>query len=428
MKTDVLLGLQWGDEGKGKIVDVLTPNYDIIARFQGGPNAGHTLEFNGIKHVLHTIPSGIFHDENLNVIGNGVVIDPIIFKKETDAIIEKFKISIDDLRKKLLISKRAHLILPTHILLDKASEAAKGEAKIGSTQKGIGPTYMDKTGRNGLRAGDILLEDFKSRYDFLVNKHIQMLKWYNYDFDLTETEKKWFEAIDNLRKFELIDSEQFLNDSLKKGQKILAEGAQGSLLDIDFGTYPFVTSSNTVTAGACTGLGIAPGKIGKVIGIFKAYCTRVGSGPFPTELNDETGELIRKTGNEFGSTTGRARRCGWLDLPALKYAIMINGVTELMMMKADVLNDLSEIKVCTSYNYNGNEVDVLPYSIDQNNLSVNYTTLKGWKSESAKTAEKLPDNLINYINFIEKETGVPITIVSMGPDRKQTIFLSKQFA
>ncbi|MFN5181788.1 MAG: adenylosuccinate synthase [Bacteroidota bacterium] len=428
MKTDVLLGLQWGDEGKGKIVDVLTPQYDIIARFQGGPNAGHTLEFNGLKHVLHTIPSGIFHEENINVIGNGVVIDPVIFKKETDALKEKFGYGIDILRKKLLISTRAHLILPTHILLDKASEASKGEAKIGSTQKGIGPTYMDKTGRNGLRVGDILRNDFKERYDFLVNKHIQMLKWYNYEFDLSSVEKAWFEGVENLRKFELIDSEHYLNDALRNGKKILAEGAQGSLLDIDFGTYPFVTSSNTVTAGACTGLGIAPGNIGKVIGIFKAYCTRVGSGPFPTELLDDTGELIRKTGNEFGSTTGRPRRCGWLDLPALKYAIMINGVTELMMMKADVLNCVDEIKVCTSYNYNGKEISYLPYSIDTFYLKANYINMKGWKNNLTSQSETIPETLTDYINFIEKETGVPVNIVSVGPDRKQTIYLKKQLA
>ena len=428
MKTDVLLGLQWGDEGKGKIVDVLTPNYNIIARFQGGPNAGHTLEFNGIKHVLHTIPSGIFHENNMNIIGNGVVIDPVIFKKETDALQEKFGLSINELKKKLLISTRAHLILPTHILLDKASEAAKGEAKIGSTQKGIGPTYMDKTGRNGLRVGDILLQDFRSRYDFLVKKHTQMLNWYNYDFDLSSVEKAWFDGVENLKKFELIDSEHYLNSAMQNGKKILAEGAQGSLLDIDFGTYPYVTSSNTVTAGACTGLGIAPGKIGRVIGIFKAYCTRVGSGPFPTELLDETGERIRKTGNEFGSTTGRPRRCGWLDIPALKYAIMINGVTELMMMKADVLNEFSEIQVCTSYTYKGKNIDYLPYSVDAADLSANYVTLPGWNQEIKNNSSTLPEKLTEYINFIETQTGVPVSIVSMGPDRTQTIHLKKQLA
>ena len=428
MKTDVLLGLQWGDEGKGKIVDVLTPTYDIIARFQGGPNAGHTLEFNGLKHVLHTIPSGIFHDKNINIIGNGVVIDPVIFKKETDALKDKFGMQASILKQKLLISTRAHLILPTHILLDKASEASKGEAKIGSTQKGIGPTYMDKTGRNGLRVGDILLKDFKSRYDFLVNKHKQMLNWYKFDYDLSTLENAWFEGIENLKNFDLIESEHYLNDALKDGKKVLAEGAQGSLLDIDFGTYPFVTSSNTITAGACTGLGIAPGNIGKVIGIFKAYCTRVGSGPFPTELTDETGEQLRKTGNEFGSTTGRPRRCGWLDIPALKYAIMINGVTELMMMKADVLNDLDEIKICTSYNYLGKKIDYLPYSIENQNLQANYISLPGWKQEIKNDTENLPEQLWNYIQFIEQETGVPVSVVSMGPDRTQTIHLKKQFA
>ena len=427
MKTDVLLGLQWGDEGKGKIVDVLTPTYDIIARFQGGPNAGHTLEFNGLKHVLHTIPSGIFHDKNINIIGNGVVIDPVIFKKETDALKDKFGMQASILKQKLLISTRAHLILPTHILLDKASEASKGEAKIGSTQKGIGPTYMDKTGRNGLRVGDILLKDFKSRYDFLVNKHKQMLNWYKFDYDLSTLENAWFEGIENLKNFDLIESEHYLNDALKDGKKVLAEGAQGSLLDIDFGTYPFVTSSNTITAGACTGLGIAPGNIGKVIGIFKAYCTRVGSGPFPTELTDETGEQLRKTGNEFGSTTGRPRRCGWLDIPALKYAIMINGVTELMMMKADVLNDLDEIKICTSYNYLGKKIDYLPYSIENQNLQANYISLPGWKQEIKNDTENLPEQLWNYIQFIEQETGVPVSVVSMGPDRTQTIHLKKQF-
>jgi adenylosuccinate synthase len=425
MKTDVLLGLQWGDEGKGKIVDVLTPEYDIIARFQGGPNAGHTLEFNGKKHVLHTIPSGIFRDNNINVIGNGVVIDPIIFKKETDALKEKFGITEESLRKKLLISTRAHLILPTHIFLDKASEASKGESKIGSTQKGIGPTYMDKTGRNGLRVGDILSPDFRKKYEFLVNKHKQMLAWHQFEYDLVEVEKSWMEGIENLKQLEFIESEHYLNQSMIAGKKILAEGAQGSLLDIDFGTYPFVTSSNTVTAGACTGLGVSPGKIGRVIGIFKAYCTRVGSGPFPTELNDETGEKIRKIGNEFGSTTGRARRCGWLDIPALKYAIMINGVTELMMMKADVLNSFEEIKVCTSYQYKGKKIDFLPYSIENSELSANYESVPGWNCEIKNNSNDLPSALKKYITFIEKQTGIPVSIVSVGPDRSQTIQLNK---
>jgi adenylosuccinate synthase len=426
MKTDVLLGLQWGDEGKGKIVDVLTPHYDIIARFQGGPNAGHTLEFNGIKHVLHTIPSGIFRDNNINVIGNGVVIDPVIFQKETDALQQKFGLSIAQLKKKLLISSRAHLILPTHIFLDKASEASKGDSKIGSTQKGIGPTYMDKTGRNGLRVGDILAPDFKQKYEFLVNKHKQILGWYNFEYDLATAEQKWFEGIENLKQLEFIESEHYINNAMLAGKKILAEGAQGSLLDIDFGSYPFVTSSNTVTAGACTGLGVAPGRIGRVIGIFKAYCTRVGSGPFPTELNDPIGETMRKIGNEFGSTTGRARRCGWLDIPALNYAIMINGVTELMMMKADVLNSFDEIKICTSYTYRGKKIDYLPYSIDPSELSPNYETVKGWKTEIKNDTSSLPVALTDYIQFIEKKTRVPISVVSMGPDRTQTIMMNKQ--
>jgi adenylosuccinate synthase len=420
--TDVLLGLQWGDEGKGKIVDVLTPHYNIIARFQGGPNAGHTLEFNGTKHVLHTIPSGIFHDGNINVIGNGVVIDPVVFKAELD----KLKAKNVPYTKKLLISKRAHLILPTHRFLDQASEVAKGKDKIGSTQKGIGPTYMDKTGRNGLRIGDILLPDFKEKYTALTNKHKQLLSFYNHEYDLASAEKVWFDAIEELKALEFIDSEHFLNKALREGKKILAEGAQGSLLDIDFGTYPFVTSSNTVTAGACTGLGVAPNKIGRVIGIFKAYCTRVGSGPFPTELNDETGETIRKVGNEFGSTTGRPRRCGWLDLPALKYAIMINGVTEMMMMKADVLNAFDEIKICTGYMYQGKKIDYLPYSIVDNDLQPVYETLKGWKTDIKSSTDAIPSELLEYIEFIEKECEVPISVVSVGPDRTQTIMMRKE--
>ncbi|MFT6283306.1 MAG: adenylosuccinate synthase, partial [Salibacteraceae bacterium] len=346
MKVDVLLGLQWGDEGKGKIVDVLTPKYDIIARFQGGPNAGHTLEFNGIKHVLHTIPSGIFRDGVMNLIGNGVVIDPVIFQRELDKL-EPFNI---DYKSRLLISKKAHLILPTHRLLDAASEAAKGKDKIGSTLKGIGPTYMDKTGRNGLRVGDIYSPNFEEKYKALVEKHKQMLKRYeDFTYDLSELEGPWMAAIELLKELEAVDSEQYINDAIKAGKKVLAEGAQGTMLDIDFGTYPFVTSSNTVTAGTCTGLGVAPTKIGNVIGIFKAYCTRVGSGPFPTELEDEVGEKIRKEGSEFGATTGRPRRCGWVDLPQLKYAIMINGASELSMMKADVLDNFDTIRVCTHY-------------------------------------------------------------------------------
>jgi adenylosuccinate synthase len=421
MQADVLLGLQWGDEGKGKVVDVLTPSYDLICRFQGGPNAGHTLEFNGIKHVLHTIPSGIFHKHCINVIGNGVVIDPVILKKEIDALV---KMGVD-IKKQLLVSKRAHLILPTHRLLDAASEAAKGKEKIGSTLKGIGPTYMDKTGRNGLRVGDITSGKFKEKYQALVEKHKQLLAFYNYEYNLSEVEPTWLEAIESLKQLTHIDSEYFVNQALKAGKKVLAEGAQGSMLDIDFGTYPFVTSSNTMTAGACTGLGLAPRSIGSVIGIFKAYCTRVGSGPFPTELNDEVGEKMRKIGNEFGSTTGRARRCGWLDLPALKYAIMINGVTELTMMKADVMDDFDTIKVCTHYKINGVETEVLPFDVVDAEITPVYKEMKGWK-QNITSANNMPEALLNYIHFIEEQTGVPISIVSVGPDRKQTIVMKKQ--
>lgn len=423
MKVDVLLGLQWGDEGKGKIVDVLTPKYDIIGRFQGGPNAGHTLEFNGIKHVLHTIPSGIFHDKKINIVGNGVVIDPVIFKKEIDALV---KLGVD-VKSKLILSKRAHLILPTHRLLDAASEASKGKDKIGSTLKGIGPTYMDKTGRNGLRVGDIDSPHFMNKYNALVEKHKQLLNFYNYQYNLAELEPAFFEGIDVLKSLKRIESEHYINDALKSKKAILAEGAQGSLLDIDFGSYPFVTSSNTICAGACTGLGIAPNKIGNVIGIFKAYCTRVGSGPFPTELHDEVGEQIRKTGNEFGSTTGRPRRTGWLDLPALKYAIMINGVTELMMMKADILSGFETIKVCTHYMYQGKKIDYLPYDYSPELLSPFYTDLKGWNQDltGLNSAEQMPNALNEYVAFIERETGVPISIVSVGPDRTQTLIRKK---
>ena len=424
MKVDVLLGLQWGDEGKGKIVDVLTPKYDIIGRFQGGPNAGHTLEFNGIKHVLHTIPSGIFHKTAVNIVGNGVVIDPVIFKKEIDALT---KLGVD-VKSKLVLSKRAHLILPTHRLLDAASEASKGKEKIGSTLKGIGPTYMDKTGRNGLRVGDIDSPDFIKKYDALVEKHKQLLNFHNYQYNLSELEQSWFEGIEILKGLERIESEHYINEALKNNKAILAEGAQGSLLDIDFGSYPFVTSSNTICAGACTGLGIAPNKIGNVIGIFKAYCTRVGSGPFPTELENEVGEQIRKTGNEFGSTTGRPRRTGWLDLPALKYAVMINGVTELIMMKADVLSDFETIKVCTKYNYKGKQIDYLPYDYSPELLSPVYVDLKGWNKDltGLNSPDQMPSALNEYISFIEKETGVPITIVSVGPDRTQTLIRKKE--
>ena len=377
MSVDVLLGLQWGDEGKGKIVDVLTKDYDIIARFQGGPNAGHTLEFNGIKHVLHTIPSGIFHENSINIVGNGVVIDPIIFKKEIDDL----NILDVNLTKKLLISKKAHLILPTHKILDAASEKSKGKSKIGSTLKGIGPTYMDKTGRNGLRVGDINSSEFKNRYSKLALKHAKMLNNNYLDYDLDLLEKKWFEGIEVLKSFTHIDSEHYLYKAQNEGKKILAEGAQGTLLDIDFGSYPFVTSSNTISAGACTGLGIAPNNINDVYGIFKAYCTRVGSGPFPTELFDEVGEFIGKAGNEFGATTGRKRRCGWIDLPALKYAIAINGVTKLMMMKVDVLSNLEKIKVCTHYKYNDKIIDYLPFDACDDNLEPIYKELPAWKED-----------------------------------------------
>lgn len=418
-KADVLLGLQWGDEGKGKIVDVLTPSYDIIARFQGGPNAGHTLEFNGIKHVLHTIPSGIFHPTAINVVGNGVVIDPFIFKKELEALVA---LNVD-VKSKLVISKRAHLILPTHRLLDAASEAAKGKNKIGSTLKGIGPTYMDKTGRNGLRIGDIETNEFKDKYNALVEKHKQLLSYHNFEYNLQELEPTWFEAIEYLKQLQFIDTEHYINDAMKKGKRVLAEGAQGSLLDIDFGSYPFVTSSNTICAGACNGLGVAPNKIGNVIGIFKAYCTRVGSGPFPTELDNEIGENIRKVGREFGATTGRARRTGWLDIPALKYAIMINGVTELMMMKADILSEFDELQICTHYTHNGKVIDYLPYNIDPAYLQPVYTSVKGWSCDLTEITDKakIPTELMDYIKFIERSVETPITIVSVGPDRTQTI-------
>jgi adenylosuccinate synthase len=419
MKADVLLGLQWGDEGKGKIVDVLTPNYQVISRFQGGPNAGHTLEFNGIKHVLHTIPSGIFRPDAVNVIGNGVVIDPVILMKEITALRNMGV----NMKESLRISKKAHLILPTHKVLDAASEAQKGTSKIGSTLKGIGPTYMDKTGRNGLRIGDIFLDTFKSKYETLVAKHKELVRFYNFEYDITNAEKEWFAAIDEIKQLEIIDSEIYLNETMKEGKRVLCEGAQGSLLDVDFGTYPFVTSSNTTCAGACTGLGIAPNKIENVFGIFKAYCTRVGSGPFPTELNNEVGEKMRKIGNEYGSTTGRERRCGWLDLPALKYAVMLNGVTELIMMKADVLNTFEEIKVCVAYSIDGNKTEYFPYDATVSNIEPIYISMKGWNcsTEQINDFEELPTELKSYISFIENAVGVPITIVSLGPDRAQTI-------
>ncbi len=421
MAVDLLLGLQWGDEGKGKIVDILTKDYDIIARFQGGPNAGHTLVFDGIKHVLHTIPSGIFHKNAINLIGNGVVIDPVIFKKELEKL-SKFNL---DIKRKLFISRKAHLILPTHRLLDAASEANKGKAKIGSTLKGIGPTYMDKTGRNGIRVGDLEMDNWKEKYRALANKHIGLLDFYKVkiEFDLDELEIEFFSALKVLKTLTFIDSEEYLHQAQKVGKTILAEGAQGSLLDIDFGTYPFVTSSNTTAAGACTGLGVAPGKIKEVFGIFKAYTTRVGSGPFPTELFDTYGETMGRVGNEFGATTGRPRRCGWLDLVALKYAVQINGVTKLIMMKSDVLSGFKKLKVCTAYNYKGETIYHLPYNIEEENIKPIYTELNGWNEDLTKMtqASQLPKTLNDYIVFLEKELEVPIKIVSVGPDRTQTI-------
>lgn len=419
MKADVVLGLQWGDEGKGKIVDALTPAYDVIARFQGGPNAGHSLEFNQIRHVLHSIPSGIFHANQMNIIGNGVVIDPVIFKKETEAVL---KLGVD-LKKKLMISMKAHLILPSHRILDAASEASKGVTKIGSTLKGIGPTYMDKTGRNGLRVGDILSSGFRDKYLHLKKKHIDLLQIYDFQYNIEEQEEQWFSGIDEMRNYELIDSEYILNRFLAEGKKILAEGAQGTMLDIDFGSYPFVTSSNTISAGACTGLGIAPSKIGEVLGVFKAYCTRVGSGPFPTELENETGTTLREKGSEYGATTGRPRRCGWLDLVALKYSILINGATQLIMTKADVLSDFQTIKICTGYQYHGRVIEHLPYDLQEVDAA-QYIEMKGWNMDISgiTNKEEIPQELENYIRFIEKETGIPITIVSLGPDRKQIIF------
>jgi adenylosuccinate synthase len=424
MKVDVLLGLQWGDEGKGKIVDVLTPSYDIIARFQGGPNAGHTLEFEGIKHVLHTIPSGIFHERVINLVGNGVVIDPVIFKTELDKL-APFGI---DFKKRLLLSKKAHLILPTHRLLDAASEQAKGKNKIGSTLKGIGPTYMDKTGRNGLRVGDIFSPNFQEKYNTLVEKHVGILQHHeDFQYNLAELEGPWFDGIKRLKELTAVDSEHYLNDALKAGKKVLAEGAQGTMLDIDFGTYPFVTSSNTVTAGTCTGLGIAPTRIGKVIGIFKAYCTRVGSGPFPTELDNELGEEIRKEGREFGATTGRPRRCGWIDLVQMRYAIMINGVTELCMMKSDVLSIFDEIQVCTHYLINGKEVFEFPFDVNDEQIEPVYFSLKGWSSDLTNLSEynQSPDALKSYVSYLEEQLNVPISVVSVGPDRKQTLITKR---
>jgi adenylosuccinate synthase len=420
MSVDILLGLQWGDEGKGKIIDYLSPKYDIIARFQGGPNAGHTLVINGEKTVLHTVPSGILQDRPMNVIGNGVVIDPVTLKKE----IENLTAKGIDVNKRLFISKKAHFILPTHKILDAASEASKGQSKIGSTLRGISPTYMDKTGRNGLRVGDILSADFKALYNRIKEKHLNLLTIYDFEFSLDEIEKNWFEAIEFIKSLNLIDSEYYLNDALSNGKTILAEGAQGTMLDIDFGTYPFVTSSNTITSGACNGLGIAPTKIKEVIGIAKAYCTRVGSGPFPTELLNETGEQIRKIGNEFGATTGRPRRCGWIDLPALKYAIMINGVTQIAMTKADVLNDFEIIEACTDYNIQGQPSRQIPYDICETDLVPVYEKLCGWKADLRKfsTYDDLPETFLGYLNFVEEYLQTEITMISTGPEREKLLF------
>ena len=422
MTVDLLLGLQWGDEGKGKIVDVLTSSYDIIARFQGGPNAGHTLEFDGNKHILHTIPSGIFHPKAVNLIGNGVVIDPVIFFKEIEDL-APYGINFDE---KLLISKKAHLILPTHLLLDAASEASKGKAKIGSTLKGIGPTYMDKTGRNGIRVGDIFTESWNEKYKKLTKKHLEILKSFenSNELNLDEMEVVFLESIEALRKFKMVDSEHYLHQAQKAGKKILAEGAQGSLLDIDFGTYPFVTSSTTTAAGACTGLGIAPNKIKNVFGIFKAYTTRVGSGPFPTELLNEDGKTMCRVGNEFGSTTGRPRRCGWIDLVALKYSIEINGVNQLIMMKGDVLSGFDKIKVCTSYKTSQGLQDYLPYDVSDKYIKPVYKELPGWKENLTQMTKfsQFPQNFIDYIDYLETALETPIKIVSVGPDRAQTIY------
>lgn len=417
MKVDVLLGLQWGDEGKGKVVDVLTPNYDLITRFQGGPNAGHTLEFEGKKFVLRSIPSGIFQGDKVNIIGNGVVLDPALFKAEVDAL----EASGHPLTERLKISKKAHLILPTHRLLDAAYESAKGNSKIGTTGKGIGPTYTDKVSRNGVRVGDIL-HNFEEKYTVAVARHKELLAQYDFEYDLPELEKAWFEGIECIKKFDLIDSEHYVNAALKSEKRVLAEGAQGTMLDIDFGSYPFVTSSNTICAGACTGLGIAPGNIGEVFGIFKAYCTRVGSGPFPTELFDATGDEMRKIGFEFGSVTGRPRRCGWVDLVALKYAVMINGVTQLIMMKSDVMDGFETIKACVAYKIDGKEVEQFPYDLNDGAEPV-YVELPGWKVDMTKmqNEDEFPEEFNAYISFLEEELEVPIKIVSVGPDRGQTI-------
>ena len=418
MKVDVLLGLQWGDEGKGKVVDVLTPKYDVVARFQGGPNAGHTLEFEGQKYVLRSIPSGIFQGEKVNIIGNGVVLAPDLFMDEAKEL-EK---SGHELKSRLHISKKAHLIMPTHRLLDAAYEAAKGKNKVGTTGKGIGPTYTDKISRNGLRVGDIL-ENFEEKYAEHKARHMQMLKALNYTaFDITDVEKHWMEGIEYMKQFKFVDSEHEVNNLLKEGKSILCEGAQGTMLDVDFGSYPFVTSSNTICAGACTGLGLGPNKIGEVYGIMKAYCTRVGAGPFPTELFDETGDKIRSIGHEYGAVTGRERRCGWIDLVALKYSIMINGVTKLIMMKSDVLDGFETVKACVAYNQNGQFVDYFPYNINEG-IEPIYVEMPGWKQDLSKCSseEELPQAFKDYIAFLEKQLETPIAIISVGPDREQTI-------
>ena len=424
MKVDVLLGLQWGDEGKGKVVDVLTPKYDVVARFQGGPNAGHTLEFEGQKYVLRSIPSGIFQGNKVNIIGNGVVLDPALFKAEAEAL----EASGHPLKERLHISKKAHLILPTHRILDAAYEAAKGDAKVGTTGKGIGPTYTDKVSRNGVRVGDIL-HNFDQKYAAAKARHEQILKSLNYEYDLTELEKAWLEGIEYLKQFHFVDSEHEVNNLLKDGKSVLCEGAQGTMLDIDFGSYPFVTSSNTVCAGACTGLGVAPNRIGEVYGIFKAYCTRVGAGPFPTELFDETGKKIRDIGHEYGAVTGRERRCGWIDLVALKYAIMVDGVTDLIMMKSDVLDTFETIKACVAYRIDGKETDEFPFEIDDKIEPV-YVELPGWKCDirGIRTYEELPENCRKYIEFIENQIGYPITMVSNGPGRDDIIYRNSPLA
>lgn len=431
MKVDVLLGLQWGDEGKGKVVDVLTPGYDIIARFQGGPNAGHTIEFDNKKFVLHTIPSGIFNKNTINIVGNGVIIDPYIFSSEVKELVKSNIV----VKNNLLISKKAHIILPSHRMLDAVYESAKGDKKIGSTLKGIGPTYTDKVSRMGLRVGDLNRNDFQKKYEQAKVRHLAIARQYKFNLEeftiegmsFLEYEKKWFDSLATLKNLPWVNSEYYLNNALKNGKRILAEGAQGTMLDIDFGSYPFVTSSNTITAGVCSGLGIAPSQIGRVYGIFKAYCTRVGSGPFPTELLDEKGEKLRATGKEFGATTGRPRRCGWLDIVALKYAIMLNGVTDLMMMKADVLDEFETIKVAVKYKIDGNKTDEVPYDLTEGNITPVFENVKGWNKNlsGVSSFEQMPEELGQYVDYIETKTGVKVSMVSIGPDRAQTLLRKK---